>query len=102
MNPVDETRLKHLGILITELLGDIISDNKAMGQILDVGNAGSTDGVDNNSDNNNTYVKAGFGTYNIAGANAVVGASDTSATRDANGTSDVDNNSDDKNTLTML
>lgn len=67
-----------------------------------MGNAGSTNGVDNNPDNNNTHVKAGFGTYNIAGGNAVAGADDTSGTGDADGTSSVDNNSDGKNTLTML
>ena len=117
MNPVDETRLRRLGISITESWGDIISGYKAMSQILDRGDAsgadnnagasagdtsgtrdgGGTGGADNNTDGKNAYAKADFSTYNVAGANIDVDASDTTGTGDAGGTGDADNNIDGKN-----
>ena len=82
MNPVDEARLRRLGISITEPWGEIISGYRAMGRILDRGDAsgannntdasasntsgtgdgGSNGGADNNTDGKNAYAKAGFST----------------------------------------
>ena len=117
MNPVDEARLRRLGISITEPWGDIISGYRAMGRILDGGDAsgadnnagasagdtsgtgdgGGTGGADNNTNGKNAHAKAGFSIYNIAGANTDADAGDTTGTGDAGGTGDADNNTDGKN-----
>lgn len=60
---------------------------------------GGISGTDNNSDSKNIYVKASFGTYNIADADAdtSAGVGDTSDTRDVSDTGNVDNNTNNKN-----
>ena len=117
MNPVDEVRLRHLKSLITEPWGDIISSYRAMGQILDGGDAsgtnnntgisagdtsgtgdgGGTGGANNNTDGKNAHDKAGFSTYNIAGANTNADVGDTTGTGNAGGIDGADNNTDSKN-----
>ena len=113
---MDEERLKHLGISITELWRDIISGYRAIGRILDgrntsgvdnnagasagdtssTGDDGGIDSVDNNTDSKNAHVKAGFNIYNVAGTNTDVDAGDTTGTEDAGGISEADNNTDGK------
>ena len=117
MNPVDEVRLRRLGISITEQWGDIISGYRAMDQILDRGDAsgadnnasasagdtsgtgdgGGTGGADNNIDGKNAHAKAGFSTYNIAGVNTDANADNTTGTGDVGDIGDAYNNTDSKN-----
>ena len=61
-------------------------------------------GINNNFDSKNTYGKAGFNIYNVAGANADADASantsDTSGTKDVGGISGANNNANGKNAYT--
>ena len=121
MNLVDETRLKRLGISITEPWRDIISGYRAISRVLDEKNddsgisgtdnnmgagagdksgtedAGGTSDADNNSDSKNAHAKAGFSTYNVADTNTDVDAGDITGMGDAGGTTGMDNNIDGKN-----
>lgn len=60
-----------------------------------MGDAGGTDGTDNNFDSKNTYTKACFSIYNIVDVN--VDADDISGTRDADDISGMKNNANGKN-----
>lgn len=60
--------------------------------------AGSTNGVDNNSDSKNACTKANFSTYNITNANIDMDAGDTTGIEDAGGTSGANNDINSKNT----
>ena len=114
---VNEARLRHLEILITESWEDIISGYEVISQILDRRNASGTDnnaganvsnmsgtgygsstgGADNNIDNKNAYAKASFITFNVAGTNTGLNAGDTTGTRDVGGTDGANNNTGGKN-----
>ena len=117
---MDEAKLKHLGISITKPWADIISGYRAIGQILDKGDASSADNnaganavdmsgigdgdgtgsVDNKTDGKNAHAKAGFSTYNVAGANTDADVGDTIDTGDAGGINGANNNTDSKNAYT--
>lgn len=71
-----------------------------MSQILDERNVDGISDANNNSDNKNAYIKAGFNTYNITSINARASVGDISGMGDASGISGADNNFDDKNTYT--
>ena len=126
MNLVDEARLRYLGILITELWGDIICGYRAMGRILNrendssgisdadnnadtdvvdtsgTGDGNGTNGPNNNSNSKNSYTKASFSTYNIADANTNPNVDNTTAKGDVGGIGNTDNNFDGKNAHTKL
>ena len=76
------------------------ADNNVGADAVDTSNTrdnGDTGGIDNNFDNKNAYAKAGFSTYNIAGANTDADVGDTTGTRDVGSTNVINNNTDGKN-----
>lgn len=99
---MDEEKLRCLGILITKPWKNIISDYRAIGQILDKKNTSFIDGANNNSNNKNIYAKTGFDTYNIKSINANTSPNNISGMRDVDSTDGVDNNSDGENTYATI